>query len=287
MTTANVATQGLASLADKYDALLCDIWGVVHNGLEAHPSAVEALIAFRKQGGHVVLISNASRPRDVIAKMLADMDISAKIYDEIVTSGDVTRDLLSHYEGQGIYHVGPETDLAMFDGLNVPFAPVDEASAVVVTGLNGNSLTPDDFADDMAQWLKLDLPFICANPDKIVEVGEDIVYCPGALADVYAEMGGRVQMAGKPYAPIYEAALEKLAALTNKTPDKSRVLAVGDSVRTDATGAADANVDLLFITGSIHAGELEAAGGATRANVEELVAPSEAHLAAFMPRLAW
>lgn len=287
MTTANVATQGLASLADKYDALLCDIWGVVHNGLEAHPSAVEALIAFRKQGGHVVLISNASRPRDVIAKMLSDMGISAEIYDEIVTSGDVTRDLLSHYEGQGIYHVGPETDLAMFDGLNVPFASVEKASAVVVTGLNGNSLTPDDFADDMAQWLKLDLPFICANPDKIVEVGEDIVYCPGALADVYEEMGGRVQMAGKPYAPIYEAALEKLASLTHKTPDKSRVLAVGDSVRTDATGAAEANVDLLFITGSIHAGELEAIGGATQANVEKLVAPSKANLAAFMPRLAW
>jgi HAD superfamily hydrolase (TIGR01459 family) len=279
---------GLAALAGDYDAILSDVWGVIHNGRAAHPSAVEALVKYREQGGRVVLITNAPRPSPPIVTMLDHLGVPRQAYDAIVSSGDATRAMIARYAGQTIHHVGPPTaDDALYEGLDITRGAADEAVAVVVTDLDTDDDTPDMYADRIAHWLKRGLPLICANPDKVVEVGDQMVYCGGAIADIYAELGGEVRMAGKPFAPIYEEALRLAETAVGRTLDRRRILAIGDSVRTDAIGAADFGIDLMFITGSIHAGELDAFGTPDPEAIRALVAPSGARLAGFMARLAW
>jgi len=280
--------EGLAALAGDYDAVLSDVWGVIHNGRAAYPSAVEALVNYRAGGGRVVLITNAPRPSPPIVTMLDHLGVPRTAYDAIVSSGDATRAMVARYAGKVIHHVGPPTaDDALYEGLDVTRGSADEAEAVVVTDLDTDDDTPDMYADRIAHWLKRGLPLICANPDKVVEIGEQIVYCGGAIADIYAELGGEVHMAGKPFAPIYEEALRLAETAVGHKLDRRRILAIGDSVRTDAIGAADFGLDLLFITGSIHASELDAFGKPDPGAIRALVAPSGARLAGFMPRLAW
>jgi HAD superfamily hydrolase (TIGR01459 family) len=279
---------GLAALAGDYDAVLSDVWGVIHNGRAAYPSAVEALVKYREQGGRVVLITNAPRPSPPIVTMLDHLGVPRQAYDAIVSSGDATRAMIARYSGKTIHHVGPPTaDDALYEGLDVKRGSADEAEVVVVTDLDTDDDTPDMYADRVAHWLKRGLPLICANPDKVVEIGDQMVYCGGALADIYAELGGEVHMAGKPFAPIYEEALRLAEKAAGHALDRRRILAIGDSVRTDAIGAADFGLDLLFITGSIHAGELDAFGAPDPEAIRALVKPSGARLAGFMPRLAW
>ncbi len=187
-----------------------------------------------------------------------------------------------------IYHFGPpDIDDALYEGLDVIRGPIEQAEAVVVTDMPDDDDTPDMYEADMRLWLSRRLPLICANPDKFVEVGTKLVYCGGAMADRYAELGGEVLMAGKPYRPIYEEALKLAEGAARHAIAPRRVLAIGDSVRTDAVGAAAFDVDLLFVTGSIHADELDAFGTPDPDAVRALVAPSGARLAGFMPRLAW
>lgn len=282
------ALSGLSAIAGRYDVVLSDVWGVVHNGVAAYPSAVDALIKFRQEGGRVVLITNAPRPSGPVITMLDHLGVPRSAYDAVVTSGDATRTMIARYAGKVIHHVGPPTaDDALYEGLDVRRGPADEAAAVVVTDLDTDDDTPDMYADRIAHWLKRELPLICANPDKVVEIGEQIVYCGGALADIYEDLGGEVLMAGKPYAPIYEEALALAEKAVGRAVDKSRILAIGDSVRTDAMGAADFGIDLLFITGSIHAEELDAFGTPDPERIKTFVATTGAHMAGFMPRLAW
>jgi HAD superfamily hydrolase (TIGR01459 family) len=279
---------GLAALAGDYDAVLSDVWGVIHNGRAAYPSAVDALVNYREQGGRVVLITNAPRPSPPIVTMLDHLGVPRQAYDAIVSSGDATRAMIVRYSGKTIHHVGPPTaDDALYEGLDVTRGSADEAEVVVVTDLDTDDDTPDMYADRVAHWLKRGLPLICANPDKVVEIGDQMVYCGGALADIYAELGGEVHMAGKPFAPIYDEALRLAEKAVGHPLDRRRILAIGDSVRTDAIGAADFGLDLLFITGSIHAGELDAFGAPDPEAIRALVKPSGARLAGFMPRLAW
>jgi HAD superfamily hydrolase (TIGR01459 family) len=279
---------GLAALAGDYDAVLSDVWGVIHNGRAAYPSAVDALVNYREQGGRVVLITNAPRPSPPIVTMLDHLGVPRQAYDAIVSSGDATRAMIARYSGKTIHHVGPPTaDDALYEGLDVKRGSADEAEVVVVTDLDTDDDTPDMYADRIAHWLKRGLPLICANPDKVVEIGDQMVYCGGALADIYAELGGEVHMAGKPFAPIYEEALRLAEKAAGHALDRRRILAIGDSVRTDAIGAADFGLDLLFITGSIHAGELDAFGAPDPEAIRALIKPSGARLAGFMPRLAW
>lgn len=275
----------LSDLFAHYDGILSDVWGVVHNGIAPYPSAVEALVEFRRQGGHVVLITNASRTEPAIRKMLDGMDVPRNAYDAIITSGDVTRALIEVYRGKTIHHVGPATDHPVFEGLDITKGSVNEAVAIVATGLDNPAQTPADYEERLVSWLEQGLPMICANPDKVVEVGDKIVYCAGALADIYQERGGTVVMAGKPYPPIYVDALAALDKAAGKAVSRDRVLAIGDSVRTDATGAAKAGIDLLFITGSIHADEVDAFGNPDPEAIKALVAPSGAHMAGFQLRL--
>ena len=285
-TIPNIA--GLSDLAGRYDAVLSDVWGVVHNGVAAFPSAVEALAEFRRAGGKAVFITNAPRPSGPIVELLDDLGVVREAYDAIVSSGDATRTMIAKYSGRAIHHVGPATeDDALYEGLNVRRTGPEEAEVVVVTDLDTDEDTPEMYRERARLWLARKLPMICANPDRVVEHGDKIIYCGGALGDLYAAMGGMVLMAGKPYQPIYEEAFRLAEVAAGRKLDKSRVLAIGDSVRTDATGAAQFGLDLLFITGSIHAAELDAFGKPDPQAIADLVAPSRAHLAGFLPRLSW
>lgn len=288
MTSPLPSISGLADLTGRYDAVLSDVWGVVHNGVAAFPSAVDALVQFRKAGGKVIFITNAPRPSGPLIAMLDRLGVGRESYDAIVSSGDATRVMIGKYSGRAIHHVGPPTeDDALYEGLNVRRAGPEEAEVVVVTDLDTDDDTPEMYRERARLWLARKLPMICANPDRVVEHGDKIIYCGGALGDLYAAMGGMVLMAGKPYRPIYDEAFRLAEVAAGKPLDRSRVLAIGDSVRTDATGAAQFGLDLLFVTGSIHAAELDAFGKPDPQAIADLVAPSGARLAGFLPRLSW
>jgi HAD superfamily hydrolase (TIGR01459 family) len=260
--TVPILTDHFATLAGNYDAVLSDVWGVVHNGVAATPPACEALTRFRAQGGTVVLISNAPRPGAQVRKFLDHLKVPHSAYDAIVTSGDVTRDVVAKRAGQKFYLIGPERDHTIFTGLDTTFSTPEDADYVVCTGLFNDEVEgPDDYRESLKQLRARNLFMLCANPDVVVERGDKLVYCAGALADAYGEMGGEVYYAGKPYRPLYDLALaETQAARTARaltgTLALDRVLAIGDSVRTDLKGANDLGVDCLFVTAGIHAEEL-------------------------------
>lgn len=279
---------GLSALAPNYNAILSDVWGVIHNGVAAHPGAAEALLRSRQGGARVVLITNAPRAGSAIVGMLDRMGVPREAYDGVVSSGDVTRTMIAPYRGRVIHHIGPPTeDDSLYEGLGVIRGRAEDAEAVVVTDLDTEDDTPEMYRARMQLWLQRGLPLICANPDRVVEHGGRIIYCGGALADLYEAHGGRILMAGKPYRPIYDRALEMVEAAAGHPVKRDRVLAVGDSVRTDAIGAAGAGVDLFFITGSIHAHDFRADRAPDPTDVEALVSPSGARLVGFAPRLAW
>lgn len=280
--------RGLGDIAGRYDAILSDVWGVVHNGIAPHPGAAEALARFRLAHGAVVLITNAPRPSPPLIRMLDRMGVDRGSYHAMVSSGDATRAMIAPYGGRVIHYIGPahEND-SLFEGLDVTLGRAEDAAAVVVTDLDTDDDTPEMYLDRMRVWLERGLPLIAANPDRVVEHGERLIYCGGALADLYEAHGGAVRMAGKPYAPIYEEALRLAELAAGRSLDRSRVLAIGDSVRTDAVGAARAGLDLLFVTGSIHAAEIGDFDNPDPGAVERLLAPSGARLAGFLPRLVW
>jgi HAD superfamily hydrolase (TIGR01459 family) len=277
-----------APLARDYDVLLCDVWGVVHNGLAAFPQACEALARFRADRGTVILITNAPRAGESVQRILDRLGVPRDAYDAIMSSGDVTRGIVEARLRQRVFHLGPPRDHSIFDGLDVSFAPAESADYVVCSGLfDDTSETPDNYRDLLAAMRARTLPMVCANPDIVVERGDELVYCAGALADAYVALGGDVLYCGKPYAPIYQAALGKAAAFRGAAPPRHRVLAIGDSIRTDLSGAAAFGVDCLFVISGLHAGE---AGGPEAPDLSSLKAMFAA--AAVTPkavtwRLAW
>ena len=257
MATAPVLTDHFATLAGGYDAVLSDVWGVIHNGIAAFPEASDALTRFRATGGAVVLISNAPRPGVQVVRMLDRMGVPHSAYDAIVTSGDVTRDYVAKRSGEPVLLIGPERDHSIFTGLDAPFRTLDEARYVICSGLyDDETETPADYEDLLGRIRARNLFMLCANPDIVVERGDRLIYCAGALADRYAELGGEVYYAGKPYRPLYDLALDKIARARGSAVGLDRTLAIGDSVRTDLKGAHDLGVDCLFMTAGIHAEEL-------------------------------
>jgi HAD superfamily hydrolase (TIGR01450 family) len=242
-------------LAGGYDAILSDVWGVVHNGVRSSPEACAALARARARGMAVVLITNAPRPRDDVAAQLRSLGVPGDSYDELITSGDVTRDLIAAGPRR-IFHVGSERELTIYEGLDVERVDEFEADAVVCTGLYDDSVeTPDDYAQMLRRFRSRDLPFICANPDIVVERGDTLAWCAGALARDYAQLGGRTFIAGKPHRPIYDAALKAAGAALGRSVDLSRVLAIGDGMMTDVKGAEQAGIDVLYVSAGIHARE--------------------------------
>jgi len=243
----------LADVSDGYSAILCDVWGVVHNGEWHFPAAAEALARARAAKLPVVLITNAPRrSADVVAQMNA-IGVPPETYDRVVTSGDVTRNLIA--EGpRKVFHIGPDRDFTLYDGLGVDLVEEFEAAGVVCTGLFDDEVEkPSDYAELLRRLRARDLPFICANPDIMVERGERMIWCAGALARDYAQLGGRTLIAGKPYAPIYEVALKEVALLLGHPVERAKVLAIGDGMMTDIKGAADNGFDVLYVSGGVHA----------------------------------
>jgi HAD superfamily hydrolase (TIGR01459 family) len=246
-----------APLARDYDVLLCDVWGVVHNGVAAFTAACEALTRFRAGGGTVILITNAPRPGAAVQRILDRFGVPHDAYDAITTSGDVTRGMVEPRLSERVFHLGPRRDLPIFAGLDVIFAPPETADYVVCSGLFDDATeTPEDYRELLAALRARSLFMVCANPDIVVERGDTLLYCAGALADAYVALGGEALYCGKPHAPIYEAALGKAAAYRGgEVPALNRVLAIGDSIRTDLKGAASFGVDCLFVISGIHAEE--------------------------------
>jgi HAD superfamily hydrolase (TIGR01459 family) len=281
--------RAFAPLAAGYDVVLSDVWGVVHNGVVATPEACDALVRFRQDGGTVVLITNAPRPGDVVARITLDrFGVPRAAYDGIVSSGDVTRALIAARAGQRLFHIGPERDLGIFAGLDAPNAALDDADYAVCSGLTDDTVeTPQDYQPLIARMRERALPMICANPDVVVERGDTLVYCAGAIADLYAAAGGEVIFAGKPYRPIYDQALAIAQAARGAPVDARRVLAIGDSVRTDLKGAAAFGIDCLFVTAGIHAEELGHRDDPNASALADIFATAGLFPKAVMRRLAW
>lgn len=247
--------ENVDALAEKYPVILSDVWGVVHNGIEAFRPAVDALLRMKQQGKAVVLITNAPRPHGPVEEQLRSLGVPDEAYDCVVTSGDVTRDLISAGPRK-IFHIGPDRDMTLYDGLDVEVVEEFEAAGVVCTGLyDDNTETPEDYAELLQRLRARNLPFICANPDIVVERGDTMIYCAGALARDYGQLGGRTLIAGKPHYPIYDASLAAAAKVLGREVGVKDALAIGDGVMTDVKGAANMGIDLLFVTDGIHAAE--------------------------------
>ena len=251
---------GLGEISDRYDAILCDIWGVVHNGVASFAPASAALASFRRRGGAVVLITNAPRPSPPIRKQVLQLGVSPEAFDAIVTSGDVTIGLMEDQPDDRVLHIGPGRDLSLFDaiaktsgGRRPRLLALQDAQYALCTGLrNDENETPDEYEPELRAMAARGMTMICANPDIVIHRGETLIHCAGALAGRYEELGGRVLYAGKPYAPIYDRALALAERVRGAAIEKSRVLAIGDGMRTDIAGAERAGLDALFVTGGIH-----------------------------------
>jgi HAD superfamily hydrolase (TIGR01459 family) len=270
MTTLRFADR-LRDLVAGVDVVLSDIWGVVHNGLESFPEACEALHTFRSQGGAVIMITNAPRPADSVQRQLRKLGVADDVYDAIVSSGDLTRNFITGRLGQSMYWIGPERDNSVYRGFDAKFAPLAKADYIVCTGPFDDEVeTAEDYREMMQQALARKLTLVCANPDIIVERGDRLVYCAGAIAELYRELGGDVVFYGKPHRPIYDQAMALAKAKRGVDTPLDRVLAIGDSVRTDLAGAHAYGIDCLFVTRGIHAGEFEGIERMEAAAVKEL-----------------
>ena len=241
----------LEALLNQYDTLICDVWGVLHNGIRAFPDANDALIRFRKNGGRVVLLSNSPGTSSNVTPLLISKGVKRDAWDVMVTSGDLTRSELVRRKLTHVHHIGTERDVPTFDALSIACVDEDEAQALVVTGLfDDENETAADYVPLLTRALLRRLPLICANPDLIVHIGEKLYPCAGAVAEVYQAMGGEVYWAGKPHKPAYDAAFEQAHSLQNNKQHK--ILAIGDALRTDIAGAQRASIPALLITQGIH-----------------------------------
>ena len=258
----------LAEIADHYDAVLCDVWGVIHNGRQAYRAACDALAGFRASGKPVVLISNAPRPSHVIPDQLARLQVRSDAWDAIVTSGDATRAEIERRGPRG-YKIGPSKDEGLYEGLPVDFRPVESADYVICTGLRDDLSEPvESYRAELQALAARKLPFVCANPDRVVQFGGQLIPCAGALADVYAQLGGEVIMAGKPYSPIYDLTIAQAEHVAGGRLNRARLLCIGDGVQTDVAGAHGQKLDCRCVAGGIHAQELSGPYGLDAMKVE-------------------
>lgn len=276
----------LDEIVSDYDLILCDVWGVIHNGVQAWSQAYRALERARNLGLTVALITNAPRPFGPVVKQLGNLGVPESAFDAIVTSGDVTRALIKQGSSK-VYHLGQEQDLPIYEGLGVDLVSEEEAETVVCTGLvNDEFETPAHYAEQLKRFHARDLPMICANPDIVVEKGHKLLWCAGSLARDYAALGGKTLIAGKPYAPIYDEAIRQAEAISGKTIDRTRILAIGDGMPTDVKGAMDNDVNLLFISDGIHSREYGEPGNPDIEQLHKFLALHAASPVATMKKLA-
>ena len=269
--TALKFAERLRDLVGDVDVLLSDIWGVVHNGLIAFPEACDALRSFRARGGTVILITNAPRPANSVQRQLRKLRVADETYDAIVSSGDLTRHFVADHSGQRMFLIGPERDSSIYRGLDPVLAPLEQADYIVCTGLfDDETESAENYRAMMLQARERKLTLVCANPDIVVERGDRLIYCAGAIAELYLELGGEVIFYGKPHRPIYERAIALATERRGRAVQLNRVLAIGDSVRTDLAGAQGFGIDCLFVTRGIHAEDFDGIDQLDPASVREL-----------------
>jgi HAD superfamily hydrolase (TIGR01459 family) len=268
---------GLSEIAPRYDVVLSDIWGVVHNGRESFAAATDALARFRREGGAVVLITNAPRPSGPIIEQLDELGVPREAYDDIVTSGDVTMGLIVARGSALVHHIGPPRDLSLFEAAAAlspaalpRLAALDSAEYVLCTGLfDDQREVPGDYDAALKAMLVRGLTLVCANPDLVVQRGDKLIYCAGAIAQRYEDMGGTAIYAGKPHPQIYAQALAAARAVRGTSVEDARVLAIGDAMHTDVAGAARRGIDILFVAAGIHREDLHGDGPLEAAAFEQ------------------
>lgn len=280
--------QGLSDLTDRYDVLLSDVWGVIHNGRESFPEACAALARWRAERGPVILISNSPRPsKDVVAQLDA-LKVPRDAWSAFVTSGDATRRLLAERAPGPAWRLGPDRDAPLYEGLGLSFASLDEAAFIACTGpIDDETEGPGDYQDRFESAAARGLEMVCANPDIVVQRGDRLIYCGGALAQLYETLGGKVAMAGKPHAPIYDLCVAEAERLTGAPVDRSRILCIGDGVATDVKGANAQGLDVLFVAGGIHGAETIGPAGLNADAVGELLSQEGAQARWATAALSW
>ncbi|MEZ6013458.1 MAG: TIGR01459 family HAD-type hydrolase [Hyphomonas sp.] len=278
---------GLSEIASRYDAILCDVWGVIHNGRSAFQPACEALGNFRKAGGRVCLITNAPVPKAQVVSYFTPLGVPDGTFDDCVSSGDVCREELSRRRHEKIWRMGVdsswERDKHLYEGLGLQFVAPEAADLLLCIGLRDQANDdPEDYRDELKVGVERGLQMLCANPDKQVRVGNRLYWCAGALAEIYEQMGGQVIYPGKPHQAIYETCLSRLEALTGRAVDRARVLCIGDSPSTDVRGAGRQGFDSLYVgTG------LKEHGADFRGEVAELLATYAEQATWAMTGLRW
>lgn len=255
----------LDDISDRYSVLFCDLWGCLHNGVEAFPAAVAALTRFREQGGRVMLLTNAPRPAPGVKAQLHSLGVTERVYDGITTSGDAAQaELFSGAFGTRVYHLGPERDLNFFTDLapgldpKVEIERVDlkDAESIVCTGLfDDTTETADDYRATILRGVSQNLRLLCVNPDIAAHRGDKLIYCAGAIAKAYSDAGGTSHYCGKPWAPIYDLARARIEQVSSQI-DSSRILCIGDGIQTDIAGGVGEGMDTLFVTGGLAADEI-------------------------------
>ena len=269
--------QGLDEIADRYDVVLSDVWGVIHNGRERFAPACRALSAFAEQRGPVILISNAPRPAADVVPQLDDLGVPRTAWSTLITSGDATRALLADRAPGPVWAIGPDRDAALYAGLGLELTGPEDAALICVTGpYDDETETAEDYRERFEAILPRRLPLLCANPDIVVQRGDRLIPCAGALARLYADLGGEVRMAGKPHAPIYDLCIAEAEARLGRPVDRRRVLCIGDGIPTDILGANGQDLDVLFVAGGIHGAELLGPQGLDMAATQGLLAQAGA-----------
>jgi len=259
----------------NYDALICDIWGVLHDGVTAYPDSNATLTRYREQGGRVVLLSNSPQLSWQIEDLLRDRGVKRSVYDTLVTSGDLTISAVRALNVRRVYHLGPERHAPLYENQPYGRGPLEGAEAIVCTGFfNDNTEELESYMPDLQKAVSRGLPLVCGNPDVVVDVGGQLVLCAGAIAARYEEIGGRVIWAGKPDMMAYTAAQEKIDALFGAPVAKSKILAIGDALKTDMQGAEGYGVDRLFIAQGIHREEVAPEGKIEAAALKKIFSHS-------------
>ncbi len=277
----------LDAISDRYDAFLCDVWGVIHNGREIFPAAAAALARARAAGKIVLLVSNVPKPKGPIPGQLDRLKYPREAWDDVVTSGDAIRMELAKRAPGPMLKIGPPYDAALWEGLDLDYAPLEQAHFIGISGMNDEEReTPADYTPLLHAAKARDLEMLCANPDIVVRMGDKLIWCAGAVAREYAALGGRVVMAGKPHAPIYELAYRELERIAGHAIDRKRILAIGDGPATDIVGANAQGIDALFIASGMHGAAFFAGGKLDVAKAEAALADEGAQARYIMPHLA-
>jgi len=250
---------GIAAIAERYDAFILDVWGVLHDGVNLYPGVVDTLEKLTAADKPFVMLTNAPRRSHAVAEAMISMGMPEKFCCRILSSGEATfldlrdrEDLFYADVGNRLLHVGPDRDRNLFDGLDgEEVKRVEDCDLIVNTGPWEDGETVADYEDLLQQGAALRVPMICANPDLVVVRGGRRIICAGSLAVRYEELGGVVRWLGKPRVEIYDYCFRELADF-----DKSRIAAVGDSFRTDLAGAVNVGIAPIFVAAGIHADEV-------------------------------